>query len=597
MENKQASAYRKTIEQAGMVLGLERMNALLRHLGNPQEKLSFVHVAGTNGKGSVIAFLSAILTEAGYRTGTYTSPAVFDPMEICQVDHIPIRQEEYDELILEIQDVQPELEAEGFTPPTIFEAETALALLYFVRKHCDIVLLETGLGGRLDATNCIPAPLCTILMPVSIDHRAILGDTLEAIAMEKAGIIKRGSQVVSALQESCVQKVFEQVCEEQHVLYRQIKSEQIVAQKDRTDVQQQRYILKYKNYPPVKVGPAGKWQVYNAAVAIEAMEVLQNLGYAAAWKQIEKGIETALWRGRCTLIGQNPLIVMDGAHNAGASAVLADTLQQDFSDVKWVFVTGMLADKEYEVVAANMAHLADTVYTITPHNKRALRAQQLANVYNMHNVEAEPCESISKAVEKAFARCEEEQNRGILAFGSFTFLHDFEQSVRQQYATRLPMQKLDKIIKHPLFASSMKIIEQQEKTRRFCHHGWQHCMDVARGMALLNEERHLGFAKEYLYAVALVHDLGRAQQYMQDEDHHDVGRTMAGQILADCGFSTDEAARAAAAVGAHGSIVYEEDVLAQLLVEADKKTRLCFLCEAAKECYWTEERKNQGIDL
>lgn len=594
VNDKQAAEYRKTIERSGMKLGLETMKHLLKELKDPQKGLKYIHVAGTNGKGSVIAYLSQILMLAGYRIGTYTSPAVFDPMEICQVDQRPIPKADYVRLLGQVQKAQAHMEAEGLSGPTLFEAETAMAFLYFQEMQCELVLLETGLGGRLDATNCIPAPVCAVITSISMDHMAVLGDTLEAIAQEKAGIIKEGCPVVSSSQQEPVVKVLEDVCRQKCAKLITVDDRQIRSRKKEGS---ERRLLLYRNHPPMEIGLMGDWQLKNAAAAIEAVEVLREQGYVIREEHIRNGLEQAGWNGRFSVLSRNPLVIMDGAHNEEAAGHLARQLAEDYSSIEWIYIMGILADKQYEKVIQAMAPLAEKIFAITPTSPRALDGEKLAGMIRQHGYEAQAAASVPEAVSQALSWCSKKENRGLLAFGSFTFLKDFREAVQNELAVQGEMPRLTELLHHPLFLKQMEQIEQQEQGRQFCRHGWQHCMDVARGAALLNAERRLGLDKELIYAAALMHDLGRAEQYAKGTSHEEAGRQLALAILPACGFQPWESRCIAQAVERHRDQEETGNLLAALLAEADKKTRLCFACRAGTQCNWPENKKNQTIQL
>ncbi len=613
MRAEDAKEYAKTIGKSGMVLGLERIRRLLEALGSPQNDLKFVHVAGTNGKGSVIAYLSSILKAAGYRTGAYTSPAVFDEMEVFRINDVPMARKTYARLMARIKAVMERMEQQGDDLPTLFEVETALAFLYFKEERCDIVLLEAGLGGGLDATNCIKTPLCAVITSISRDHTAVLGNTLGEIAGQKAGIIKAAEdcagdkscaacgettpqeagykpQVVSAPQKEEVLNVLKQVCREKH-------AELCVA--DRTHIRGN--TLVYKTFPPIRLIPLGEHQLENAAIAIEVIEKLRNLHYNIKDEHVVCGLRMAKWPGRLTILGREPLLVMDGAHNEQAARCLRRALKTEFSDMEWCFIMGVLADKEYQKIISHMAPLATVIYTITPDNPRALSGELLAETIHRMGYPAACQASVTEAQKEALTWCKNGKNRGVLAFGSFTFLKEWKGSVLKQYPHAAAfsegerMEKVSCLTRHPLFLEKMEQLKKLEKNRQFCKHDIQHCLDVARGCVILNEERMLGFSREMLYALALVHDIGRAEQYLHEIPHEEASAQLAERILEDCGFEKAVVRQMIKAIRYHRGGNDAGDVLTALLIEADKRTRICFACEARMECNWPEERKNDRI--
>lgn len=611
MNYSKAREYIKTIEQYGMVLGLESMNRLLEHIGNPQNKLSFVHVAGTNGKGSVITYVSEALIRAGYRTGVYTSPAVFEPLEIYRMNHSYMSKDTYGRLMDTMKTAMDTIVAAGHPSPTVYELETALAFLYFAEEHCDIVVLETGLGGLLDATNCISAPVCAVLTSISMDHVGVLGDTLEQIAIQKTGIIKEGCRVISSPQADEVLQVILRKCEEKQVPLTigdlskaQIDDKVSASGKDAVTSQEvvqvlSRRTITYKHFPEITIGLLGKHQIENAVTALEVVEQLRQAGYHIEDCHVKEAIGEAVWPGRLSVLSKEPLVLMDGAHNERAAKQLVNVLEEDFPGVQWCFVMGVLKDKEYEKIVQYMAPYAQKVYTITPDSPRALSGQLLAEVFVKYGCkEVECCSNIEiaeigveQAVKKAVAWCEDESRRGILAFGSFTFLKEFRSQIEQT------MFRVNRLLKNQEFLEKIKQLEQLEQDRQFCRHGWEHSMDVARVMALLNVERELGFSKEFLYALALIHDLGRVDEYVSGIPHEEAGMALAQRLLPSCGFDAEEIAAIADAIGGHRDKNVSKSVLTGLLVEADKKTRLCFQCKAREQCKWPENKKNMTVQI
>ncbi len=577
----------ETIGRKGMQLGLEQITRLLQQLGNPQKGTVFIHVAGTNGKGSVIASLSEILVRAGYKTGAYLSPAVFDPLELYRINGQNISRQRYEILAEQVRQAILHMKEMGMEEPTQFEAETALAFCYFAQEACDLVLLETGLGGRLDATNCIEKPLCAILTSINRDHMAVLGESLEEIAGQKAGIIKKACDVVSSCQEEEAARVIRQVCHEKQARLVMADSEQLQWEA----ASGHHKILRYKDFMPVEIGLLGRHQLENAAVVLETVRVLQGHGYHIKNSDIEEGLKAVRWPGRLTILNSRPLVMMDGAHNEQAALCLAEVLKEDFRDWQWIFIMGVLADKDYPKMIVHMADYAEKIITITPDNERALAAETLAEVLRSQGHAAGSAESLKEAVKQAAHWCRQGDQRGVLAFGSFTFLKEFQEAVEKS------MLRLNQLICHPLFLERMDQIEQMEKQRPFCRHGWEHCMDVARTMAFLNEERKLGLSRELLYALALVHDLGRVEEYQHGIPHNEAGAVLAEKLLQECGFDSLEIACTTEAVRSHRDRREKEGILTSLLIEADKKTRPCFRCRAREQCKWPENKKNRMLEL
>lgn len=424
MDYTEARVYLENITKYGSVLGLENMKELLDRLSNPQDELKFIHIAGTNGKGSVLAYVSTVLTEAGYRVGRYISPTLFCYRERIQIDGVYIEREALARWMTKIRTVIEEMTREGKAHPTVFEVETALSFLYFREKKCDFVVLETGMGGLLDATNVVKTTVAEIIASISLDHLGVLGNNLKEIAQNKAGIIKPGTVVITAEQPQEAMEVVETVCaHKQCRLY--------VAEKERVHGIQYGYRgqkFDYKEYRNLEISLAGSYQIDNAVLAVEALDQLRALGYPISESQLREGLKKTAWRGRFTVIREKPVIVIDGAHNRDAARVLRESIDLYFSDKKIFYIMGMFRDKEYEEVLRQTADRADYIVTIeTPDNVRALPAEELARAAKKYNTKVEAAETIEKAVEKTLAMAGEEDV--IIAFGSLSFLGQLTKTV------------------------------------------------------------------------------------------------------------------------------------------------------------------------
>ncbi|MBO6133854.1 MAG: bifunctional folylpolyglutamate synthase/dihydrofolate synthase [Lachnospiraceae bacterium] len=369
---------------------LDSIRYLLEKLGNPQKKLKYVHIAGTNGKGSVAAYLSSILMESGLKTGIYTSPFLERFTERIRIGNNEIEEEAFAKLAEEVKEKSDEMVRNGLKAPSEFEIITAIAFLYFVANDCDIVVLETGLGGRLDATNVIDCPEIAIITTISFDHMQVLGDTLEKIAYEKAGIIKRGCDVLIFPQKDEADKVFREAARKQAArLYRMsghpaLKSRSLEGQSfsmkpalldDIPGISPQ-YILDLEELRTVLLG---SYQISNAALAVNAACILHGKGYPVTSEAIQRGILKARWNGRFELLQRNPYILIDGSHNAEGAEVLREGLELYFSGEKIVFIVGILRDKEYRKMLKAIIPLASCFFAIEPPIDRALSAEELAS--------------------------------------------------------------------------------------------------------------------------------------------------------------------------------------------------------------------------
>lgn len=424
MNYTEARVYLDEISKYGSVLGLESMKELLDRLGNPQDDLKFIHISGTNGKGSVLAYLSTVLSGAGYRTGRYISPTLFSYRERIQVDQESIEKDALARHVTKIAAAVEDMKAAGLAGPTAFEIETALAFLYFKEKHCDIVTLETGLGGLLDATNVIRTPVIEVIASISMDHMDCLGDTLEKIAQQKAGIIKPHTIVVSAAQQPEAAGVIAETCREKDCALRTVDLTQLREVHYGYDVQS----FSYKTWQDVKISLAGSYQIQNAALALEAVEALREVGYPLSDEQVRDGMLHTVWRGRFTLLRRDPVVIIDGAHNPGAAQELKQSLECYFPDKKLHYIMGMFKDKDFQTVIQFTAPLAEDIITVeTPNNPRALSAQALKQAVEAVNPRTQAAVSIAQAVKLSLERADKEDV--IIIFGSLSFLGEAEKAV------------------------------------------------------------------------------------------------------------------------------------------------------------------------
>ena len=427
MNYKEARVYLDEVSKYGSVLGLESMRELLHRLGDPQNELKFIHISGTNGKGSVLAYLSTILTGAGYRTGRYISPTLFSYRERIQVDGEYIEKESLARHVTAIAAAAEEMQKAGLPSPTVFEMETALAFLYFKEKRCDIVTLEVGCGGLLDATNVITTTLMEVIASISMDHTDLLGDTLAKIAAQKAGIIKPDTMVVSAQQKSEAAQVIEDTCKEQHCTLQMVDESKI----SNVHYGAEGQTFSYKTWENVAISLAGSYQIKNAALALEGVEALRKLGYALSDQQVREGLLHTAWRGRFTTLRRDPTVIIDGAHNPAAALELKESLERYFPGKTLYFVMGMFKDKDYAQVIDLTAPLARHIITVeTPGNPRAMPARELAEAVGKVNPSVEWADSVAHGVEKALAMAGKED--AVIVFGSLSFLGEAADAVNEK---------------------------------------------------------------------------------------------------------------------------------------------------------------------
>ena len=355
-------------------LGLDRTRELLDRLGRPQDRLKFVHVAGTNGKGSTCAYLASILQAAGLRTGLFTSPYLITFEERIRVDGANIAHEELVEATLLVKE-QAEAMADH---PTEFELMTAVALVHFARRDCDIVVLEVGLGGRLDSTNVIDAPEAAVIARIGLDHTKLLGTTLAAIAGEKAGIVKPGSAVVSWPHDAEAMAVVEAAAAEAGDTLAVVDLSELKM----SDVSRETLVRPFSyRGNAYRTRLLGSYQPANAALAIETVCALRTRGWAIEDEAIERGIAEAVWPGRFEIVRARegePTVVVDGGHNPQGARALVDSLNDVFPGRKPVFVIGVLEDKDYPAMLETVLPLGAAFVCVTPDNPRALPADKLA---------------------------------------------------------------------------------------------------------------------------------------------------------------------------------------------------------------------------
>lgn len=419
MNYREAMAYVEELGQYGSVMGLTAIRELCARLGNPQDQLKFVHIAGTNGKGSILAYVSTILQKAGYKVGRYISPAVIDYRERFQVDGRMITQSGLCKYMEPVREAAEAMAAEGLPHPTAFEVETALAFLYFLDKRCEIVVLETGLGGETDATNIVGTTLAAVFASVSRDHMGILGEDLAQIAAVKAGIIKDKCCVISVKQPPEVSKVLRQAAMFHKA--RMVTADAGRARNVRYGVAKQYFT--YDKYKNLAITMAGQFQIENAIAAVEAIHALGRQGYPVQEEQLRQGLLETKWRGRFEVVGRKPLFIADGAHNEDAARRLAESIRFYFTNRRIIYIMGMLKDKEYDKVILDTYSLAEHIITVTPPDRnRALHAYGLAQAVSRYHGSVTVADSVQEAVEIAYLLAGQDQEAVIIAFGSLSYL-------------------------------------------------------------------------------------------------------------------------------------------------------------------------------
>ena len=393
MTYEEALSYIHSICWKGSKLGLDRTRELLGKLDDPQKELKFIHIAGTNGKGSTAAMLSSILEEAGYRVGLYTSPFINRFNERMQVNHQPIPDEELAALT---EYVRPHADAMADSP-TEFELITALAMVWFARQKCDIVVLEVGMGGELDSTNIIDVPEAAVIAAMGMDHVKELGPTMADIARAKAGIIKEGGRVVSYGGNPEADEVIAAVCRARNASLCQPDFSAIVP----GDFSLEGQTFSYKGWRGLRIPLVGAYQMNNAAVVLETVEVLRQRGWSVSDEAVRKGLADTRWPARFEVLRRDPVFIVDGGHNPHGIRATAESLRRLFPGRKITFVTGVMADKDVEHILGLIVPLADQFFTVRPDNPRAMDAGELAARIEAMGAKATACASVRDGVDRA----------------------------------------------------------------------------------------------------------------------------------------------------------------------------------------------------
>ena len=423
MTYTEALAYIHAIDWRGSRPGLSRITELMALLGNPQDRLRFIHVAGTNGKGSTCAMTAAMLQAEGYRVGLYTSPYILRFNDRIQVNGSPIPDDDLATLVEEIRPV-----AEGMSdPPTEFELITALAFVYFLKQSCDLVVLEVGLGGRLDATNLITTTAVSVITGIAMDHTAILGNTPAEIAAEKAGIIKDGIPVIyggDPTDEAA--DVIRKQAETHHAPFYPANREGLTHVV--TSLEGATFDFEPLSLSNLHIPLAGIYQPLNAATALTLIQVLRQSGIAVSDRAIREGLSRVRWSGRFEILCREPLILSDGGHNPQGVAAAVASVKQYMGQEKVLLLSGVMADKEYAAMVSDMATVAHRVFTVKPSNPRSLDAEAYADLFREAGVPAEAFASVDEGVAAAVAAARAEA-RPLLCLGSLYLYTDVHKAL------------------------------------------------------------------------------------------------------------------------------------------------------------------------
>ena len=421
MTYEEAIGYIHSISWRGSRPGLSRITELTEMIGNPQDSLSFVHIAGTNGKGSLSCMLESILRAAGYKTGLFTSPFVKDFTERMRVSGRDIGKEQLAECTEYVKSFADKMA----DPPTEFELITAIAFEYFKREACDIVVCEVGMGGRLDSTNVIKAPALAVITEIALDHTAYLGSTVEAIAGEKAGIIKKGSRVLFTGTDGDARRVVLDAAKRAGAPF--ATPDYGALRVTSSSVDGSDFCYRGAEY---HVPLAGLYQPRNAAAAIEAAAQLRLCGYDIPDSAVKNGIASAVWHARFELLSRDPVIIYDGGHNPQGVGAAFESIKAYFPNKRVVAVSGVMADKDYDVSIGIASPYISRVYTVRPDNPRALSAVDYADAFRRHGTDAVPCGTVIEAVKKAVADAKA-YGAPMLVFGSLYLYAEAAEAIRE----------------------------------------------------------------------------------------------------------------------------------------------------------------------
>ena len=415
---EQSLAYIHGLYRKGTKPCLDRIGFLLEKLGSPHKKLKFIHIAGTNGKGSTAAMTASILTKAGYRTGLFTSPYIYRFNERMQIAGRQIPDKDVISLtkkIRAIAETMPEL-------PTEFDFVTAMAMDYFARENCDIVVLEVGVGGALDSTNIIPPPEVAVITNIGLDHTDLLGDTVEKIAAVKAGIIKEGCHAVIYDSTPGVEQVYASICAEKHVPLKKAGFENLCSVSKDLDGQ----IFHCGNQKDLFLPLLGAHQLHNAAVVLRVIDTLQEKGWNISEDAIRDGLKDVSWPGRFHIVGRDPLFIIDGGHNPQCIEALVQNIKDYLAGRKIIVLAGVLADKDYADMFRPVMPFTDTFVCITPDNPRKMAASDLARYLQEAGAKAVAATSAEDGV--ALSRKLAGKDGVILSFGSLYALGDIHRA-------------------------------------------------------------------------------------------------------------------------------------------------------------------------
>jgi dihydrofolate synthase/folylpolyglutamate synthase len=419
MNAQEAIEYIHSFFWKGSIPGLGRTQELLRRMGNPEKKLKFVHIAGTNGKGSTAAMTASILQKAGYKAGLYTSPYIYRFNERIQVNGEQIADEDVATVTEYVKQFAEAMEEK----PTEFELVTAIGFEYFARQNCDIVVLEVGMGGALDSTNVIDTPEVAVITNIGLDHTDYLGDTVEKIAETKAGIFKKNGHAVVYRGTPGVEAVYERICAERNISLKKADFDSLNLRSHSLEGQ----VFDCGSRKELFLPLLGDHQLHNASVVLSIADTLKEIGWNISEQNIREGIRDVSWPGRFDIVGRDPLFIIDGGHNPQCIDALVVNIRDYLQDRKIIALTGVLADKDYGEMYRPMMPYIQEFVCITPPNPRKLEATELAEHLRRVGATATPCETIAQGVQTAIAKAG--KDGVVLCFGSLYTIGDIKNAL------------------------------------------------------------------------------------------------------------------------------------------------------------------------
>lgn len=416
MNYRESIEYIESTSWMGSRPGLERVTRLCELLGNPQDGMRFIHVAGTNGKGSFCAMAASVLRAAGYRTGLYTSPYVLRFNERMNVDGVDISDDELAELTGLVRPFVDSMEPK----PTEFEIITAIAFEYFRRHDCQVVVLEVGMGGRLDATNIIKSPVLSVITGIALDHMNFLGDTVEKIAAEKAGIIKPGCPVHWGGKDAAAGAVIADTASRLGADFYHVDYDRLVNVRPTLDGT----TFDFGRYRDLHINLLGLYQPQNAASVVAAMPLICSRGFEVSEQALRRGLAEARWPARFEKLGEDPIVIYDGSHNPQGIRASVDSIHGLFPGRRVAILTGVLADKDHRGMVSMLAEVADSAFCVTPDNPRALDGCDYAAEFCGQGIAARAFDTMDAALSAAYSYCRE-RNIPLVALGSLYMYADF----------------------------------------------------------------------------------------------------------------------------------------------------------------------------